>query len=73
MIQAPHIDAHVPLLLGLSKGCTCPLCGEPDLPFPGDAQQLALPLTPDPEPLAWPRARRRLADIEAEAFGKVRL
>jgi hypothetical protein len=56
-----------------TPACSCPLCGEPDLPFPGDASQLALPLPPDPEPLAWPRRTRRLADIEAEAFGKVHL
>jgi hypothetical protein len=51
--------------------CSCPLCAEPDLPFSDEANQLALPLPAEPEPLVSPRQHRRLADIVAEATRKV--
>lgn len=48
------------------QACTCPECSELGFAFPGEARQLAIPLPSQPLP-----QRRRLAEIEAEAFRKV--
>ncbi|MFA7604514.1 MAG: hypothetical protein WCY29_16060 [Novosphingobium sp.] len=51
--------------------CNCPHCAELDLAFPGEGRQLAFALTGPPARLTTRPRRRRLADIEAEAFAKV--
>lgn len=48
--------------------CDCDECARLDLEFPGEGVQLAMPLAAPGQPA---RRRRRLADIEAEAFRKV--